>query len=53
MKLSPLEENGIRIRIRIISFSQGLNIIENGAILDTVKQVQGMSLQFHYTRHIV
>ena len=44
MKLSPLEENGIRIRIQIISFSQRLNIIENGAILDTVKQVQGMPL---------
>ena len=42
--LSPLEKNGIRIRIQIISFLQWSNIIENGAILDTVKQVQGMPL---------
>ena len=41
-KLSPLEKNGIRIRI--ISFSQRSNFIENGATLDTVKQVQGMPL---------
>ena len=52
-KLSPLEKNGIQIRIQIISFSQWSNIIENGAILDTVKQVQGITLQFHYTRHII
>ena len=43
-KLSPLEINGIQTRIQIISFSQWSNIIENGAILDAVKQVQDMPL---------